>query len=202
MLLGIIAGFLGATFGWQINLIAIQRGLCRGRMAAFLVGCGALSADLIFLSIGFTGTQPLLEHPEWWGIVRWVGISVLLFLAARVFFVHGKRREGFTEVNKRNPSRNFLVGFLVVGTNPAVFLLWVGVIGFLQTNFQETRQPWFKEFFLSGFLIGALIWFAPLTFIFLNRLKKWSEENFHLISRLSAGILALVALYLILFEKF
>ena len=45
MPLGILAGFLAACFGWQIDLIAIQRGLKRGRVAAFLVGCGAILAD-------------------------------------------------------------------------------------------------------------------------------------------------------------
>ena len=62
MLLGMLAGFLASCFGWQIDLIAIQRGLRRGKIAAFLVGCGAVLADMIFLLIGFTGTQPLLEH--------------------------------------------------------------------------------------------------------------------------------------------
>ena len=38
MFLGMIAGFLASGLGWQINLIAIQRGLRRGRFAAFLVG--------------------------------------------------------------------------------------------------------------------------------------------------------------------
>ncbi len=202
MLLGVLAGFLASCFGWQIDLIAIQRGLKRGRTAAFLVGCGAVLADMIFLSIGFTGTQPLLEHPEWWGIIRWVGIGVILALAVRGFWGHGKPRKQVEEVTKRNPTKNFFVGFLVVITNPVVFLMWVGIIGILRANFPEAREPWFKEFFLAGFLIGALLWFIPLAFIFLKKLKGWSEENHVFISRLSSGTLVLVALYLIFFEKF
>ena len=202
MPLGILAGFLASCFGWQIDLIAIQRGLKRGRMAALLVGCGAVLADMIFLAIGFTGTEPLLEHPEWWGIIRWVGIGVILVLAVRGFWGHSKPRKHDETVNKKNPTKNFLVGFLVVITNPVVFLMWLGIIGFLRAHFLEARQPWFTEFFLAGFLIGALLWFAPLAFIFLKRLDRWSEENHSLLSRLSSGTLVLVALYLIFFEKF
>ena len=202
MLLGILAGFLASCFGWQIDLIAIQRGLKRGRTAAFLVGCGAALADIIFLSIGFTGTQPLLDHPEWWGIIRWVGIGVILTLAARGFFVHSKPRKRDEEVIKRNPTKNFLVGFLVVITNPVVFLMWLAIIGFLRTHFPETRTPWFKELFLGGFLIGSVLWFFPLAFIFLKKLKRWSEENHSFLYRISSGTLLLVALYLIFFEKF
>ena len=64
MHLGILAGFLAASLGWQINLLAIQRGLLRGRVAALLVGAGAIVADMIFLSLGLAGTTPILEHPD------------------------------------------------------------------------------------------------------------------------------------------
>ena len=201
MLLGILAGFLASCFGWQIDLIAIQRGLKRGRTAAFLVGCGAILADMIFLSVGFTGTQPLLNHPELWGIIRWIGIAVILALAVRGFWGHSKPRKQIEEVSKRNPTKNFFVGFLVVITNPVIFLMWLGIIGFLRTHFPEAREPWFEEFFLGGFLIGAMLWFVPLAFIFLKKLNHWSEKNHSFISRLSAGTLVLVALYLIFFEK-
>ena len=201
MPLGILTGFMASCFGWQIDLIAIQRGLKRGRMAAFWVGCGAVLADMIFLAVGFTGTQPLLDHPEWWGIIRWVGIGVILVLAARGFWGHSKPRKQDEEVSKRNPTKNFLVGFLVVITNPVVFLMWVGIIGFLRAHFPEAREPWFEKFFLVGFLMGAMLWFVPLAFIFLKKLNRWSEENHAFISRLSSRTLVLVALYLIFYEK-
>ena len=202
MVFGILAGFLASCFGWQIDLIAIQRGLKRGRVAAFLVGCGAILADMIFLTVGFKGTQPLLEHPEWWGGIRWVGIGVILALAARGFWSHSKPRKQDEEVIKRNPTKNFVVGFLVVITNPVVFLMWVGIIGFLRAHFPEARAPWFKELFLAGFLIGAMLWFVPLAFIFLKKLSRWSEKNHSFLSWISSGTLVLVALYLIFFEKF
>lgn len=202
MLFGILAGFLASALGWQINLIAIQRGLRRGRFAAFLVGCGAIFADMIFLWVGLTGTRPVLEHPEWWGIIRWVGITVILALAARVFLVHSKPRKAVEEVNKRNPTKNFLVGFLVVVTNPVVFLAWIGVVGFLRAHFPEARAPGFKEFFLGGFVAGALLWFIPLALVFMKKMKGWTETNHTLITRISGGVLVLVAIFLIFFERF
>ena len=152
MLLGILGGFLAAALGWQINLLAIQRGLQRGRVAAFLVGSGAIFADMVFLWLGFTGATPIVEHPEWWGILRWLGISVILILAARVLFVHSKPRPQHEEVQKKNPTKNFFVGFLVVISNPVVFLMWIAGISFLRAHFPEVRTPWFKELFLAGFL--------------------------------------------------
>jgi len=106
------------------------------------------------------------------------------------------------EVIKRNPTKNFLVGFLVVITNPVVFLMWIGIVSFFRAHFPEAREPWFKEFFLGGFVIGAMLWFVPLAFIFLKKLKGWSEDNHLFLSRVSSGTLVLVALYLIFFEKF
>ncbi len=202
MPVGVLAGFLAASLGWQINLLAIQRGLHRGRVAALLVGCGAITADMIFLWIGFTGTAPILEHPEWWRIIRWVGISVILGLAVRVLFVQSKPRTAIEEVQKKNPGKNFFVGFLVVISNPVVFLMWIAALGFLRTYFPESRAPWYRELFLSGFLAGGMLWFLPLAFIFLKRLTRWTEKNHAVISRISGGVLILVALFLIFFEKF
>lgn len=202
MLLGILVGFLGSCFGWQIDLLAIQRGLRRGKGAAFLVGCGAIAADMIFLAIGFAGTQPISEHPEWWGLIRWIGISVILVLAARVIFVHGKTPSEVSEVQQKDPTRNFLVGFLVVVTNPVVFLMWVWVIGLLRAHFPEARELWFREFFLAGFLIGSVSWFLLLAFVLLKKLSKWTKTNHTVVSYISGGVLVLIALFLIFFEKF
>lgn len=202
MLLGLLAGFLASSLGWQINLVVIQRGLLRGRVAAFFVGCGAVAADMVFLAIGLTGTTPLLNHPEWWGIIRWVGITVLLLIAARTFFVHGKPPKQLVEVTKRNPTKNFLVGFLVVATNPAVFLMWLGIISLIRANFIQAGRAGFKEQFLFGFLAGAMAWFVPFIFIFLKKLRKWTEDNHPFISKLSAVTLVLVAVFLIIWERF
>lgn len=200
MLLGLLTGFLGSLLGWQINLTAIQRGLRRGRIAAFLVGCGAMVGDMMFLWVGFTGAKPLVEHPEWWHWIKWIGIFVLLLLAIRVLISHGQPRPQDEAVKKRNPTKNFLVGFLVVGTNPAVFLVWLGVISFLFSEFEQARKPWFKEFFLGGFFLGALAWFFSLAFVFMKKLEKWSEKHHELLSKMSVVALLLVVVYLI-FEK-
>ncbi|MBU9888739.1 MAG: LysE family translocator [Candidatus Omnitrophica bacterium] len=202
MLLGLLAGFLASSLGWQINLVALQRGSFRGRTAAFLVGCGAVTADMVFLTIGFTGTRPLGEHPEWWGIIRWTGIAVLLTIAGRAFFVHSKASKQMIEVAKRNPTKNFLVGFLLVATNPAVFLMWLGILTLIQANFSQAAEPGFRGLFLSGFVLGAMAWFIPLTLIFMKRLRKWTESNHPFLSKLSAVTLVGVALFLIFYERF
>ena len=157
---------------------------------------------MVFLAIGLKGTRPLLSHPEWWGIIRWVGITVLLLIAAHTFFVHSKPPKPLGEVTKRNPAKNIIVGFLVVGTNPAVFLMWIGIVSLIRTHFIAAGRPGFKEQFLLGFLAGAMAWFVPFTFIFLKKLRKWTEGNHPFISRLSAAVLVLVALFLILYERF
>jgi len=168
MIFGFIAGFLASSLGWQINLLAIQRGIRRGRTATLLVGCGAVVADLIFFWIAFAGAVPLLNLTERWGLIRLAGITILLLLAARAYFVHGRPRKKTEAMISRNPTRNFLVGFLVVLFNPAVFFLWLGVIGFIIGHFPEAREPNFKWYFMSGFILGSLSWFGPLAFILLK----------------------------------
>jgi len=55
--------------------------------------------------------------------------------------------------------QEFFVGFLVVITNPAVFLMWVGFVGFFKL-ISRSASAMVQEFFLTGFLIGAMLWFV------------------------------------------
>lgn len=197
MLLGFISGFLGSSLGWQINLLAIQRGIRRGSLATLLVGCGAVTADIFFLWGSFTGARPLLTHPETWGVIRAAGIVILLMLAARAYFVHGKPRKVAEKVISKNPTRNFLVGLLVVLGNPVVFFLWLGVVSFIVGHFPEARHVHYKWYFIGGFVTGSLAWFGPLAFILLKKIRQWDEAHLQLLSRLSAAVLVLVAIILI-----
>ncbi|MDD5217362.1 MAG: LysE family transporter [Candidatus Omnitrophica bacterium] len=200
MLLGALSGFLASSLGWQINLLAIQRGLKRGRTAAFLVGCGAVLGDLFFIWVSFTGAAPLVRNPLWWQTLRWIGVVTILALAIRAFLVHPKPI-GQNVARKRNPTRNFILGFLVVVSNPAVFLVWIGVISFIVTHFPEGREMSFRWFFMPGFILGSFVWFVALAAFFLKKIKNWPEEHLRIVSRITAVMLLAVAAILVV-EQF
>src|SRR3989338_1074853 len=201
MLTGFITGFLAAMLGWQINIIGIHRGLERGRRGPLLVGLGATTADFIIILIAFAGATPLLHHHHFWAVAKWFGIAILLFTSCRILF-HKKKSPDPDEKIKRGPARSFMIGLLVVGGNPAIYLMWIGIIGLLMAHLHSGLPSLqFRLLFLGGFWAGCMSWFTVLSFFILRHIRQWGEDRLHLIARLSAGFL-LIAACVLIFKKF
>ena len=198
MPIGLLTGFLAAMLGWQINIVGIHRGLERGRSGPFLVGLGATLADLFIILIAFAGAAPLLRLHHFWPVAKWFGIATILFASFRILFHKTKFREP-SEKKDRGPGKSFMLGLIVVGGNPAIYLMWIGIISFIVTHFgRPTIQ--FHALFLLGFFTGCMAWFSILAFFILGHIRHWGENRLHLISRISAVFLLITAVMLI-FEK-
>ena len=197
--LGFLTGFVGSLLGWQINIIALHRGIEKGKFAALFVGLGAVIADLIFIAIALTGTLPILHHKEWWLPMKFVAISVIVFISLKILLQKNIPKEK-KPLSKRNPTKNFIIGFLFVITNPAVFFIWLGVTGFILTHFSSEQGIVEHLFFLIGFLWGAVLWFFILSVAFVRWVRQWGEEKFFLFSKFFAFLL-LIAAIILMFEK-
>ncbi len=192
------AGFLACMLGWQINLVVIQRGIDRGRTAGMSVGMGAIAADLVFLGIGFTGLYPFAHHPELWTHLKWVAVGILLFVAYRGF--KRKKKKEAAPVKRKNPAKNFILGFLLVVSNPLVLFLWLGTLSFLIAHFPGAKILHHQWIFLVGFFIGAALWFLFVCLWILSHARKWNEERLHQISKVMA-VLLVIAAGVLLFAK-
>jgi threonine/homoserine/homoserine lactone efflux protein len=201
MLIGFIAGFLASVFGWQINLIAIQKGIDRHKWAPFLVGMGAASADLVFIYCYFTGANLLLYNPRWWTALKWIGIVTIFGLALRLLLRKPKTLD-LPAGKQPGAKRYFLLGFIVVIANPAVFLLWLGVMSFILTHFPQLKNRPEEWFFMGGFFLGAGAWFIILVFQ-MQRIVKNLVHPKHLlwIARGTAVLLFCACLFLV-FKNF
>ena len=203
MILGLIAGFTASLLGWQINLIALQRGLKSGRRReTFFVGAGALAADLVFIYLAFASILWLLRIPHFWMFAKGFGAATLVMVALRVFrhdFRHDKKAP--LPSKHKHLARSFLLGFVVVIGNPAVFLLWIGVVGFILTHFPDPYPHAFKWLFLIFFSAGGMLWFIILSSALLPRMRRLSGESLGWISKATAMVL-LAAAVILVFEKF
>ncbi|MCB9799216.1 MAG: LysE family transporter [Candidatus Omnitrophica bacterium] len=195
MLIGFLSGFLAALLSWRINIVAIQRGVQRGKTAAFFVGVGSLTADVVLILGAFSGARPLTQNQHLWMILKIIGILTILFVAFKIFFQAPKLMEKAEK--ERNPPKNFLIGFSIVAGNPAVFMLWMGLVSFILTQAQDATQQHFHYEYLAGFFCGGLIWVSLLCFLILPKIRAWGERPLYLISRISAIILIICAIILI-----
>lgn len=197
--LGLVTGLFASIGGWQINLTSIHRGLERGRTAAFSVGTGACAADLLLILAAFTGAAQIEANHGVWTVLRWVGVATLLILSAYILFKKHKLedREAAAPRKRRKPLKSFLLGFVLVAANPAVWLLWFGVVGFLLTHFPRGPILAAKSSFLGGFFAGASAWFLVLAFAMVPGIRKWGEQKLEVLSQGSAILLFLAAVFLV-----
>ena len=193
--MGAFTGFAAALLGWQVNLVAIHRGIARGRRAAFLVGLGASLADLLFTVLAFLGAAPLLRHAPIAPWLKWPAVAVMLYAAIRIFWQDPKRA---TEEEKHPPSHeSLLLGFLFVASNPLVLLAWFGVISILVSHLPDLGVIGLRWLFLGMFLVGTSIWFGILSRILLPLVENWSEERLRLLSKIGASAMLIAVLVLI-----
>ncbi len=194
---GALTGFLVSLLGFQINLVALHRGIDRGRHATFFVQIGAAFGDMVFAFLSLASAEHFLNHPEIAGVMKWVGAGILFWVGGRILF-QGPKIE---KKRKRNPAKNFLLGFLIVLFNPSLLVVWIGIVAFLHTHFPEAhilQSPWL---FLAGFLAGATVWALILSIVVLHNAKKMEAGRLQGLSRLCALALLAAAVYLIV-KKF
>jgi len=178
--------------------MAIQRGLEKGRSAAFFLGVGAVMADLVIICTAFLGTTPLIHHPLFHGALKWIGVVVLLTLGAKILMQAPPSGVTVKKKNKVDHAKNSLLGFLLVISNPALFVMWVGITGFLLGRFPDLLK--LKWFFLLGFFIGGSSWFGILSLSLVNHARSWKDHHVALVSKIIGVFLIALGIFLI-FEK-
>ncbi len=186
---GSLTGFMVSLLGWQVNLVSLHRGIAHGRRPAFFTGMFAALGDATVMTVVFSGALKITRDAEWGGWIKWVGVSVITVIAFKILFSK-KKTESAVTATKAETSRGNFAGYLMVVTNPGVYLLWAGLLSFLLARFPALRD-WPSFFlFIGGFLAGAAVWFIVLSRVLLGHVRSWQESTLAWISR-GIGILML-----------
>jgi threonine/homoserine/homoserine lactone efflux protein len=160
---GLLIGFSIAAPVGPIGILCIRRTLTEGRLAGFLSGMGAASADMIYGAVaafGLTAVQELLL-----GQSNWLGTAgglFLLYLGIRTFF--SKPAD-----ESPKPSRGGLLGayfatFLLTITNPITILSFIVIFAGLQLG--STNGNYFSaSLMVLGVFMGSALWWFTLSFL-------------------------------------
>lgn len=163
LLRGLLIGFSIAAPVGPIGVLCIRRTLAEGRLAGFLSGMGAASADMLYgamAAFGLTAVQELLlGHSNWLGVF---GGFFLLYLGIKSFFSK-------PEKESPTPSRGGLLGaylstLLLTLTNPITILSFLVIFAGLQVG--STNGNYFSaSLMVLGVFLGSASWWFTLTFL-------------------------------------
>ncbi len=147
---GVVLGLSIAAPPGPVNALIARDTVVRSKLAGFLVGCGALTADAIFLGVTFALAGELVLYPGTRAALFLLGAGVLLFLTATTVRSYRRRKEVLDKAEALPQKFSYLLGLGVGITNPFQILWWltvglsiIGQVGLV---------------FVLGFFGGILAW--------------------------------------------
>ena len=150
------------------------------------VSANALQATLVTFVIG----SLLIDNPEFFTYLKWIGIAYILYLAYETFTLKTKKIGSENKTSKSIFSF-FRDGFLVAGLSPKALLVFATI--FIQfINFNENV--------FAQFLVLSLTW-VILDFTSLmaygfaaGKIANWLKGNPRFLNTISACVLIIIAI--------
>ncbi len=197
LLKGLLVGFVIATPVGPVGVLCVRRTLVHGRLAGFISGIGAASADAVFGVIAGFGltfvSDLLLDYQDW---LRLGGAGFLLYIGISMFIADPLNA---TQSQQRDPEgliAGYASAFALTITNPITILAFVAIFAAIGFNGREANLGR-AVILVIGVWLGSLLWWAGLAVG--AGMVRLSFDRDHLvwINRGSGGILVLCGVALL-----
>jgi threonine/homoserine/homoserine lactone efflux protein len=160
---GLLIGFSIAAPVGPIGVLCIRRTLTEGRLAGFLSGMGAASADMFYGAVaafGLTAIQDVLLGQSDW--LRLVGGTFLLYLGVKTFLA--KPAEQAAKSSRGGLFGAYLSTFFLTITNPITILSFIAIFAGLRLAETDGNYTTASTMVLGVFL-GSATWWFTLSFV-------------------------------------
>lgn len=189
ILRGILLGLsITAPIG-PTNVEVIRRGTREGWRAAATFCGGTMIALVLYLLLVVFGLSFLTESALFNTLLMVLGVAMLAYLAynsLREFFKAGPDMDLGGEA--ASGSRHFVPGIVLTLSNPAILLIWTGIMG---ADLAASRASLGGGLLLSGgILIGVALFFTGLTILIHYGRRLLKPRYFRYVS-LVAGLMLL-----------
>jgi L-lysine exporter family protein LysE/ArgO len=196
-LTGFLSGLVLSIPVGPVNLTIMNEGARQGFRHAALISAGALTMELIYCSIAFTGFASFFSRGEVKAAMEVFSFAFMVFLGIKFLMVQSvptaskmeERIEG-----KFHPTSAYMTGFVRVMGNLGVLAFWI----VLAANFisREWVRPSLesKGACVLGVMAGTGLWFFGLSYAVSVRRKKFSEKTLLRMQRGSGLSLLLLGL--------
>ncbi len=196
LLKGLLVGIIIALPAGPVGVLCIRRTIFHGRLAGFVSGLGAASADAVFGIIAGFGltvvSDVLLDHQAW---LRFGGAGFLLYIGISAFTADPLKGTQ----SQRDPEgllADYASAFVLTITNPITILAFLAI--FASIGFSGPEATLGRAGILVlGVWLGSLLWWAGLAFG--AGMVRLSFDRHHLlwINRGSGGILVVCGVALL-----
>ena len=190
LLKGVVVGIIIAVPVGPVGVMCVRRTIFAGKLAGFVSGLGAATADAIF---GFIAAFGLTFISDWLiGYHQWLRIAggcYLLYVGGSALFAKPDVRAG-SETQAETIFRDYLSTFALTLTNPITILAFLGIFSALGLKGDEATLGR-AAILVLGVWLGSLLWWLGLSFGLRSLFRSFEPGHLRWINRASGIILFL-----------
>lgn len=173
-----------------IGVLCIRRTLSNGKLAGFLSGIGAATADMVYGAIAAFGltiiTNLLVENAFW---LKLIGGLFLLYLGIKTFLE--KPAEKAAQAKQGGYFSMYLSTFFLTITNPITILSFAAIFAGTMIG-QKIGSPLMM---VAGVFTGSASWWLALSFGVGLMRDKLNQTHMMWINRISGTIIILFGIF-------
>lgn len=181
---------LSAPIG-PINAAQVDKGIKFGFLHAWVVGVGAMVADLIFMMLIYFGLVQFMDMPFVKTFLWSFGCFVLIYTGVEGI-LGSKQDPTDGGLVRESPMKSFRTGFFMALSNPLNILFWLGIYGSVLAKTADSFENYQLFIYSSGIFVGIFIW----DFVMASVASGFRK---HLNTRYLQGISIVAGLFLIAF---
>ena len=144
-----------------INVAQINKGI-KMVLSAWLVGVGAMSADVVMMFLIYFGISTYLTTPIAQLCIWIFGFVTMIYLGYESMKEATKQVQYISSGEKEHPLKSFLSGFAIAISNPLNIIFWIGIYGSVLTSAMNTigkeQALWYSAAILLGLCFGIYLW--------------------------------------------
>ena len=179
-LTGLLSGILLSIPVGPVNLTIINEGARRGWLWALMIGYGAISMELIYCAIAFTGFASFFSGGLVKAAMELASFVFMLYIGWRFLSARGIPTDSSVTqriTTRLHPRSAYATGFVRVLGNPAVFLFWIVLAAnFISREWVPPTWPG-KISCVAGVGCGAVMWFTVLSYLVSRGGKKLTDRT-------------------------
>lgn len=192
LLQGLLLGFSIAAPVGPIGVLCIRRTLADGRLAGFLSGLGAATADMLYGAVaafGLTAVMNLLVSAQSW--LRAVGGLFLLYLGIRTFFA--KPASESASARATGLFSAYASTFLLTVTNPMTILAFLGIFSAILPS-NGTNDAASSASLVLGVFLGSAFWWLALSGLVGLFRERFTPVWMQWVNRVSGVVITIFAI--------
>jgi threonine/homoserine/homoserine lactone efflux protein len=190
LLKGIAVGIIIAVPVGPVGIMCVRRTIFAGRLAGFVSGLGAATADALFGIIAGFGLSVvadwLIGYQHW---LRIVGGCYLLYVGGVALLAKPQVRLN-SEPDAETLFRDYLSTFALTLTNPITILAFLGIFSAAGLTGEEATLGR-AAILVLGVWVGSLLWWLALSFGLGLFFRSFEPHHLVWINRASGSILLL-----------